>query len=95
MTARTGCALIMKNDEVVGIFTRRDVLHRLAKPDLNPANVTIGSVMTPSPEVLLEDNTIACALNKMALESKRHIPIRKADGTTYVFSVRDVLRYFF
>ena len=92
---KIGCALIVEKKEVVGIFTERDVLHKLAKPELDPKEIEIGNFMTASPEVLKDSDTFANALNKMAMGNFRHVPIQKEDGSYAVLSVRDALRYFF
>lgn len=90
-----GCVLVVDKNELVGIFTERDILHKLARPNLDLDGIEIEHVMTPSPEVLDESDTIAFALNKMSMGNFRHVPIRKEDNTYTFFSVRDVLRYFF
>lgn len=90
-----GCALVVDMARVVGIFTERDVLNRIAKPGFDLNGILVENVMTPTPEVLNETDPIAYALNKMAVGSYRHVPIHKADGTFAVFSVRDALKYFF
>ena len=59
------------------------------------AEYSIRQLMTPSPEILSEDQTIALALNKMSMGNYRHVPIRRADGSIYMLSVGDVLRYVF
>lgn len=90
-----GCALIQENGKLVGLFTRRDVLHRVAKPGADLTQLEIRHVMSPSPEMLKEADTIGFALNKMSMGNYRHVPIVREDGSFSVFSVRDALRYFF
>jgi CBS domain-containing protein len=36
--------------------------------------------MSPDPETLHEDDSVAAALNKMSLDRYRHIPVTKTDG---------------
>lgn len=90
-----GCALIVKGKELKGIFTERDVLSRVAIPGMHLNEIQIQEIMTPSPEVLEETDTIAFAINKMSMGNFRHVPIQKSDGSFAVVSVRDVLRYLF
>jgi len=91
----TGCTLIVDKGEVIGIFTERDILRRLAKPEIDLNEFEIKNMMTPSPEVLNEDQTVCNALNKMAMGNYRHVPIKRSNGEFSTFSVRDALRYLF
>ena len=87
--------MIAEGDDFQGIFTERDVLHRLGKEEIDLDDIEIKNVMTPSPEVLKETDSIAFALNMMAMGNFRHVPVRTAEGKYSVFSVKDALRYFF
>ncbi|HEY8205003.1 MAG TPA: CBS domain-containing protein [Pyrinomonadaceae bacterium] len=91
--ARVGCALVIDNDKLLGIFTERDVLNKLTgKRALDPGT-PVKELMSPNPETLRETDSVAAALNKMSLGRYRHIPILKADGTYAVASIKHVLRY--
>ena len=91
--ARSGCALMLEGDKVVGIFTEHDVLHRMFGIDRTPLNVPVRELMSPNPEWLHESDSVATALNKMSLGRYRHIPVVKNDGTFTVASIRSVLKY--
>src|SRR5437764_13607878 len=58
----TGCVLIESERRLVGIFTERDVLFRVAGAGLDAAQTTVGSVMTPDPETLTMDDELAWVL---------------------------------
>jgi CBS domain-containing protein len=89
----TGCALVQKEGALVGIFTERDVLRRLIFREGN-RSWTIESVMTPRPETLPPDATIAFALNKMSVDGYRHIPIVDDDDKPLgVVSIKDIVDY--
>lgn len=90
-----GCALVVDGQKLVGLLTRRDVLHRLAKPNLNLNEIPVCRAMSVPPETLQETDTIGYALNKMAMGNYRHVPVQCEDGTFGVFSCRDALQYFF
>jgi CBS domain-containing protein len=90
---RIGSALIVDNGKVVGIFTERDALTRVAGRGLNVDKVPVSRMMTRNPKVLRDDDTLAFAMHCMAVGSYRHIPV-VADGRPPRFvSVRGVLRY--
>jgi CBS domain-containing protein len=89
----TDCLLVLDGGRLVGIFTDRDAVLKVA--GRTTADHPIREVMTPDPVVLRVDDPIAVAIHKMAVGGFRHIPI--VDGThlpTAVVSARDVYRHF-
>jgi predicted transcriptional regulator len=91
--AHVGCALVLDGGRLVGIFTERDLLTKLAgKQAVQPASA-VREFMSPDPEILRETDSIATALNKMSLGRYRHIPVLKADGSFCVTSIKHVLKY--
>ncbi|MDA1191375.1 MAG: CBS domain-containing protein [Candidatus Poribacteria bacterium] len=74
---RAGCVLVTGDDgELIGIFTERDVLRKLADDEDDDAvDGPISAVMTPRPEVLHEDDSIVFALHQMHIGGYRHIPL--------------------
>ena len=53
----------------------------------------IAELMTRDPVVLRHDDTIAVAINKMAVGGFRHIPITDDGRPTGVVTARDVFRH--
>jgi CBS domain-containing protein len=93
MAARSGCALVVDADKLVGIFTEHDVLHRLFGEAANPRDVAVKDLMSANPESLRETDSVAAALSKMSLGRYRHIPVVMNDGSYSVTSIRSVLKY--
>ena len=91
--ARLGCALVLDNGKLVGIFTERDLLNKLTGKTAQSQTVAVSELMSPNPEILRETDSVATALNKMSMGRYRHIPVRKADGTYCVTSIKHVLKY--
>ena len=93
-----GCVLVTddgtQGSKLLGIFTERDVLLRIVDRGKNPATLPIGEVMTPDPECLAVDSTVAHALNKMSVGGFRHVPVVDQDHRpAFVVSVRDVVEF--
>jgi CBS domain-containing protein len=89
---RTGCALVVDGGELVGIFTERDVLTKVAASGVDVRTITVSEVMTREPDVLRQDATVAFALNRMSVEGYRHIPIVDARGRAVgVVGMRDII----
>jgi predicted transcriptional regulator len=91
--ARVGCALVIDDGKLLGIFTERDVLNKLTGKSAVNGATAVKDLMSPNPETLRETDSVATALNKMSLGRYRHIPVIKADGSYSVTSIKHVLRY--
>ena len=91
--ARVGCALVIDDGKLIGIFTERDVLKKLTGKTAVAATTAVKELMSANPETLRETDSVATALNKMSMGRYRHIPVRKADGTYAVASIKHVLKY--
>src|SRR5437764_9586238 len=57
--ARLGCALVLDDGKVVGIFTERAVLKKLTGETSQPRAVAVRELMSPNPEVLSESTSVA------------------------------------
>jgi len=90
---RQGSALVVEGGRLVGIFTERDVLNRVAGKKLDIEKLPVSRVMTRDPKVLREEDTLAFALHRMAVGSFRHIPIVREGKPLAFVSVRGVLRF--
>lgn len=92
--AQTGCALVLDDEgKLVGIFTEHDVLRKLAGRGAQGENVPVSQLMSGNPEALQESDSVAAALNKMAVGRYRHVPIARNDGSYSVASIKSVLKY--
>ncbi len=73
------CALVTHNKKLVGIFTDRDVLHRVVSaPDV--WNKLIGSVMTASPFTVTAEDKAEVALVQMNEHHFRNVPVVDNNG---------------
>jgi CBS domain-containing protein len=89
-----GCVLIERDGRLVGIFTERDVLKKVATSGIDIDRRTVESVMTAAPETLSLDVRIAYALNKMVVGGFRHIPlVDAANRPVGVIAMRNVVEY--
>jgi CBS domain-containing protein len=85
------CVLVMTDDRLVGIFTDRDAVVKVAGKRLEAFHVR--DFMTPDPVVLRHDDPIAVAIHKMAVGGFRHIPIVEDGRPTGVVTARDVFHH--
>jgi CBS domain-containing protein len=88
------CVLVMQGGTLAGIFTSRDFLNRIAAVRADPAAITLGAVMTPMPRTLRPRDPVVFAINWMAVEGFRNVPIIDDDGAVLgVLTVWDVMRH--
>jgi CBS domain-containing protein len=88
------CVLVMRGNELAGIFTSRDFLNRVAAVRADPAALVLGDVMTPTPRTLRPRDPAAFAINWMAVEEFRNVPIVDDSGAVLgVLTVWDVMRH--
>ena len=89
-----GCALVVRDGKLAGIFTERDVLRRVVAAGVDVRATAVEKVMTKDPDVLPETASIAYALREMSGRGYRHIPLvdeeRRPVG---VVAVRDIVRW--
>ncbi len=80
--AREGvdCVLVVDAGALVGIFTSRDFLYRIAAQRKLPAQVRLSEAMTRAPETLKRPDSIAYAINRMATRNIRNLPILDDGG---------------
>ena len=85
------CLLVTVEEALVGIFTDRDAILKVAgRPT---AGRTMGDVMTHDPVILRSGDPVAVAIHKMAVGGFRHVPIVKGGVPVGVVSARDVFRH--
>jgi len=88
--AGVGSVLVTKDGRLVGIFTERDALLKVAGAAQGTMDAPVGELMTTDPVVLREDDSIAVAIHKMAVGGFRHIPLTRDGHPTGIVSARDV-----
>ena len=88
------CVLVMAGEELAGIFTSRDFLNRVAAVRRDPQTLPLGDVMTAAPRTLRPRDGVAFAINWMAVEGFRNVPIVDDLGAVLgVLTVWDVMRH--
>ena len=91
-TRGIGAVPVTEAGALVGIFTERDILVKILRKGMDLAQVPVEACMTPEPETLRDDDSVACAVNRMHLGGYRHLPIVDDQGAPVgVISVKDII----
>ncbi len=72
--------LVVDEDKLVGIFTERDVLERVAERFQRIADAPISEVMTLDPLVVHDTDLAGVALRAIAAAGYRHVPVLSASN---------------
>lgn len=89
-----GCVLVVDDGSLVGVFSERDVLTKVATKGVDLDATPVSQLMTPDPETLSEDSELVYALHKMAVGGYRHVPLLDGDGKPVsVVSMRDIVDF--
>ncbi len=88
-------ALMVVDDagKLLGIFSERDLLKKVAGLIDDYAALPVGQFMTPKPETVTPTDTLNFVLHKMDGGGYRHVPVVDDGKPVNVVSVRDMLRY--
>jgi CBS domain-containing protein len=88
-------ALLVVNEQgkLVGIFSERDLLTKATDDQSAYDTLQVKQFMTPSPETVSPDDSLAFALHKMDVGGYRHLPVVLEGRPEGVISVRDMLRH--
>ena len=88
---QVGSALVMDGDDVVGIFTERDIVRALAA-DFDAAGHQVADWMTAQPATVEPGVSVRDALDQMLAGGYRHLPVVEGGSTVGMVSIRDLSR---
>jgi len=86
--------LVVENGRLVGVFTERDVLERVALRFREIKQLTVREVMTSEPVVVYDTDPAGAALSAIAVAGYRHVPVVDVrNGVVGVVSPRRVFEF--
>jgi len=92
LARRVGAVVVVDANRVVGIFTERDVLKKLALSGRDPEKVPVRELMTAPVETASPQTTADDALVSMLDNHFRHLPVVDPSGRLRgVLSIRNLL----
>jgi len=92
--ASLGCVLILKDKKLAGIFTERDLVHRVIDENID-LQTPIGNIMNSPVTTLSPEKSIAQTICMMVEKGYRHIPLMNKEGEILgLVRSRDIINYF-
>ena len=89
-----GAVLVVDGqDRVLGIFSERDLLTKVAGLRDDYAELPVAELMTDKLETVGPEHTLAFVLHKMDCGGYRHLPVLEDGHPVGMISVRDMLRH--
>ncbi|MEZ5710084.1 MAG: CBS domain-containing protein [Blastomonas sp.] len=90
---RIGALPVVDGDQVVGIFSERDVIYGLRDRSTALLDMAVGEVMTSPPVTVSSDTAVMAALSLMTRRRIRHLPVVDDDCIVAFISIGDLVKY--
>jgi CBS domain-containing protein len=90
---RIGAVPVMRGGSVVGIFSERDVIYKLANEGEACLNRPLADVMTAPPITVETTSLINEALALMTRRRIRHLPVMENGAMVAFISIGDLVKY--
>jgi CBS domain-containing protein len=89
---RIGAVPVLRDGALVGIFSERDVLYRLADEGASCLEHTVGDVMTSPPITVTPQTTCDEAMELMTRRRIRHLPVIEGGALAGFISIGDIVK---
>lgn len=86
-----GAVPVLREGELVGIFSERDLMRRVVAAGLDPAATRVGDVMTDDPLTVDPNEELETCMVLMRRHGFRHLPICEGKLLRGLVSLRDIM----
>jgi CBS domain-containing protein len=91
MEHNIGALPVLRNGELAGIFSERDIMNRVVAIGRMPGTTKVSEVMTANPKSVNVNETVENSLFLMREFGFRHLPITDGKQLKGLVSLRDLL----
>lgn len=88
---RIGALVVTRGENVVGIFTERDILNRVVAAGRSATDIRVNDVMTAPIACCRRDTTVAECRSVMRGKRIRHLPVVEDDRLLGIISIGDII----
>lgn len=87
-----GAVLVQKDNNIIGIFTERDYLQKVALKMRTSKNLTVGEVMTSPVITVRPSDSVQHCMETMTTCRCRHLPVVENDKLLGIISIGDLVK---
>jgi CBS domain-containing protein len=91
--SHVGALLVMTGDEIVGIFSERDLMTRVVLHGRNPATTRVADVMTREVLCVKPSFSVSDAMSLVTRRRVRHLPVKDGSRLVGIVSIGDLVRW--
>lgn len=88
-----GAILVLKDGEVRGVFSERDLMRRVVLDHRDPETTLVGTVMSTNVKSIDEMASLEEAMQAMTNHGCRHLPVMRGDRVVSFLSMRDLMHF--
>ena len=88
-----GAILVLDGGKLRGVFSERDIMHRVVLERRDPETTPVKSVMSTQLATIEESASLEEAMAAMTAHSCRHLPVMKEGRVVAFLSMRDLMKH--
>jgi signal-transduction protein with cAMP-binding, CBS, and nucleotidyltransferase domain len=88
-----GAILVLDGGKLRGVFSERDIMHRVVLDRRDAETTPVKSVMSTELATIEESATLEEAMAAMQAHTCRHLPVMKEGQVVAFLSMRDLMKY--
>lgn len=88
-----GAILVLMNGRPAGVFSERDIMHRVVLEGRDPGQTVVRQVMSTDLTTVDELATLDEAMELMSSHGCRHLPVMRGHHAVGFLSMRDLMKY--
>jgi CBS domain-containing protein len=88
-----GAILVVREGELRGVFSERDLMMRVVLAGLQPDTTTVGQVMSTNLATVDESASLEAAMERMQSHGCRHLPVMRDTKVVGFLSMRDLMNH--